>query len=78
MPVAAERHPVSALPLEIVLDDGDSPMPTQVLSQLQVALVSARISASGTVERGSGDVETAPVRVSLPHDGIVELVLGAE
>ena len=78
MPVAAERHPVSALPLEIVLDDGDSPMPTQVLSQLDAALVSARISASGTVERGAGDVEAAPVRVVLPSDGVVDLVIGAE
>jgi len=78
MPVAAERHEVSALPLEIVLDDADSPMPTQVLSQLQAAVVSARVSASGSVERGAGDVEAAPVRVSLPSDAVVELVIGAE
>lgn len=78
MPVAAERHPVSALPLEIVLDDGDSPMPTAKLSQLTEAVVSARISASGTVERSSGDVESAPVRVSLPSDDVVELVISAE
>ncbi|GGK04558.1 tetratricopeptide repeat protein [Luteimonas terricola] len=78
MPVAAERHDVSALPLEIVLDDADSPMPTQVLSQLEEALVSARVSASGTVERSADDVESAPVRVSLPTEAIVELVIGAE
>jgi len=78
MPVAAERHDVSALPLEIVLDDADSPMPTQVLSQLDEALVSARVSASGGVERSAGDVESAPVRVSLPTDAVVELVIGAE
>lgn len=78
MPVAAERHPASALPLEIVLDDSDSPMPTQVLSQLDTALVSARISASGTVERGAGDIESAPVRVTLPTDQVLELVLGAD
>ncbi|MGY0651197.1 tetratricopeptide repeat protein [Luteimonas sp. A537] len=78
MPVAAERHPVSALPLDIVLDDADSPMPTQLLSQLDAALVSARISASGTVERSAGDIESAPVRVSLPNAAVIELVLGAE
>lgn len=78
MPVAAERHEVSALPLEIVLDDADSPMPTLVLSQLDEAVVSARVSASGSVERGAGDVESAPVRVTLPTDAIVELVVGAE
>src|SRR5690606_21288671 len=66
MPVAAERHPVSALPLDIVLDDGDSPMPTQKLSQLDAAVVSARISTSGTVDRSANDLESAPVRVSLP------------
>ncbi|MBJ6984520.1 tetratricopeptide repeat protein [Luteimonas sp. MC1750] len=78
MPVAAERHPVSALPLDIVLDDGDSPMPTQLLSQLDAAVVSARISARGTVERRADDVEAAPVRVILPNAGTVELVIGAE
>ncbi|MGY1457743.1 MULTISPECIES: tetratricopeptide repeat protein [unclassified Luteimonas] len=78
MPVAAERHEVSTLPLEIVLDDGDSPMPTRLLSQLDVVLVSARISASGTVERSADDVESAAVRVSLPNSGIVELVIGAD
>lgn len=78
MPVAAERHEVSALPLEIVLDDSDSPMPTQALSQLATALVSARISAGGTVERSAGDIESAPVTVSLPHEGVVELVLGGK
>ncbi|MEN1940642.1 cytochrome C biogenesis protein [Luteimonas sp. MJ174] len=78
MPVAAERHPVSALPLDIVLDDADSPMPTQVLSQLDTALVSARISASGTVERSADDVESAAVRVSMPGDEVIELILGTE
>lgn len=78
MPVAAERHPVSALPLEIVLDDSDSPMPTQPLSQLAEALVSARVSVGGGVERSAGDLESEAVRVSLPTDTLVELVIGAE
>lgn len=78
MPVAAERHPVSSLPLDIVLDDGDSPMPTQTLSQLQAAIVSARVSASGTVDRSADDLESAPVHVDLPASGVVELVIGAD
>ena len=78
MPVAAERHPVSALPLEIVLDDGDSPMPTQKLSQLEAAVVSARIPASGTVDRSANDLESAPARVALPATDVVELVIGAD
>jgi cytochrome c-type biogenesis protein CcmH len=61
-----------------VLDDGDSPMPTQVLSQLDAALLSARISAGGTVERSAGDVESAPVRVALPSAETIELVIGAD
>ena len=78
MPVAAERHPVSALPLDIVLDDSDSPMPTQKLSQLQAAIVSARVSASGTVDRSADDLESTPVRVALPAPDVVELVIGAD
>lgn len=78
MPVAAERHDVSALPLEIVLDDSDSLMPTQRLSQLEVVQVSARISTSGTADRSADDVESAPVRVSLPSRKLVELVIGAD
>ena len=78
MPVAAERHPVSALPLDIVLDDSDSPMPTQTLSQLDAVVVSARISASGTVDRSADDLESAPVRVALPATDAIELVIGAD
>lgn len=78
MPVAAERHPVSALPIELVLDDSDSPMPTQVLSQLRQAVVSARITAGGSVERSADDVESAAVRVALPYDGTIELVIGGD
>ncbi|NLA68149.1 MAG: tetratricopeptide repeat protein [Gammaproteobacteria bacterium] len=78
MPVAAERHPASALPLDIVLDDGDSPMPTRVLSQLDSVLVSARVSVAGSAERSAGDLESRAVRVALPATDAVELVIGAE
>lgn len=77
MPVAAERHTVQQLPLSITLNDGDSPMPTVKLSQLPEVDVIARISASGIANRQDGDIESAPVRVKLPHTGTVELVLGA-
>lgn len=78
MPIAAERLPVSTLPAEIVLDDADSLMPTRALSQLAAALVSARVSASGTAERGAGDVESPAVQVALPSEGVVELEIGAD
>ena len=76
MPVAVERHALQDLPLDLVLDDGDSPMPTAKLSALQEVEVVARISASGSANRSEGDIESAPVRVKLPAEGPVELVLG--
>ncbi|MBP6798768.1 MAG: tetratricopeptide repeat protein [Luteimonas sp.] len=76
MPVAVERHALQDLPLDLVLDDGDSAMPTAKLSALQEVEVFARISASGSASRGEGDIESAPVRVKLPAEGHVELVLG--
>jgi cytochrome c-type biogenesis protein CcmH len=78
MPVAVEKHPVSSLPLEIVLDDRDGPMPTAKLSALQDVEVLARLSESGDATRREGDIETATVRVKLPADSPVTLVLGAE
>lgn len=76
MPVAVERHAVQDLPLEVVLDDADSPMPTARLSSLQEVELVARISADGSANRGEGDVESAPVRIQLPATAPVELVIG--
>ncbi len=77
MPVAVQRHPVSALPLDIVLDDGDSPMPTQPLSALPEVELIARISRTGDASRADGDLESKPVRVTLPALAPVELVVSA-
>ena len=77
MPVAVERRSLQELPLQVVLDDADSPMPTQKLSALQEVEVFARLSASGQANRGEGDIESAPVRVALPADAPVELRIGA-
>ncbi len=76
MPVAVEKHAVSELPFTATLDDGDSPMPTHRLSQLREVELVARLSASGNAMPQEGDVESAPVRVSLPAKGPVELVIG--
>ena len=78
MPVAVEKHALGELPLQVTLDDADSPMPTQKLSALKEVEVLARISASGSAQRQPGDIETAPVRVALPAQEAVRLVLGAE
>ena len=76
MPVAVERHPAQTAPLTVTLDDGDSPMPTQKLSELQEVEVFARLSASGTAMRGEGDVESVPVKVKLPTDKPLSITLG--
>lgn len=73
MPVAVERHAVRDLPLDIVLDDGDSPMPTAKLSALQEVEVLARISATGSANRSEADLESAPVRVRLPATAPIAL-----
>ena len=77
MPVAVERHALQALPLDITLDDGDSPMPTQKLSALREVEVLARISASGDAIPQTGDLEAAPTRVTLPASEPVDLKIGA-
>ena len=76
MPVAAQKHTLQDLPLNVTLSDADSPMPTQKLSQLKEVELIARISESGNAMRQEGDLESSPVRVSLPSATPVELVLG--
>ena len=76
MPVAVERHPAQAAPLTVTLDDDDSPMPTQKLSALQEVEVFARLSASGNAMRGEGDVESVPIKVKLPADKPLAIMLG--
>ena len=76
MPVAVERHPAQAEPLTVTLDDADSPMPTQKLSALQEVEVFARLSASGNAMRQDGDIDSTPVKVKLPADKPLEIILG--
>ena len=78
MPVAAQKHAVSELPFSAALSDADSPMPTLKLSQLQEVELVARLSASGDASRQEGDLESKPVRVTLPAGKPVQLVIGAQ
>ncbi len=78
MPVAAQKHAVSELPFTATLGDADSPMPTLKLSQLREVELVARMSASGEANRQDGDLESKPVRVTLPSDKPIELVIGAQ
>ena len=76
MPVAAQKHAVSELPFSAALSDADSPMPTLKLSQLQEVELVARLSTSGEANRQEGDLESKPMRVKLPADRPVQLVIG--
>lgn len=73
MPVAVEKLAAKDFPREVILDDGDSPMPTMKLSQLDRVEVLARISASGNAMPQAGDLE-ATAKVS-QKTGTVELVI---
>ncbi|MDI9239606.1 tetratricopeptide repeat protein [Lysobacter sp. LF1] len=73
MPVAVEKLAATKLPVEVTLDDGDSPMPTMKLSQLERVEVLARVSASGNAMPQSGDLE-ATAKPSGPT-GAIELVI---
>lgn len=77
MPVAAEKHAFSELPFTATLDDADSLMPTQKLSDLEEIEVMARLSRDGTANAQPGDPESTAVRVRLPAAAPVELVIGA-
>jgi cytochrome c-type biogenesis protein CcmH len=77
MPVAVERRAASELPFTASLDDADSPMPTLKLSQLREVELVARLSASGNAMKQDGDIESAPVRITLPAKAPVTLRIGA-
>ena len=77
IPVAAEKHGVAELPFTANLDDSDSPMPTMKLSQMQEVELIARLSAGGTAEQQEGDLQSKPVRVTLPATKPINLVIGA-
>jgi cytochrome c-type biogenesis protein CcmH len=76
MPLAVEKHAVGELPFTTTLDDSDGPMPTMRLSSQDEVEVIARISKSGNAMPQPGDIESAPLRVRLPHAGTVQLTLG--
>ena len=78
MPVAVEKRGVSELPFVATLDDADSPMPTSTLSQLGEVELVARLSESGEGNRQDGDIESKPVRVTLPVTTPVELIIGTD
>jgi cytochrome c-type biogenesis protein CcmH len=75
MPVAAKKIVTPVFPLEVVLDDADSLMPTAKLSSLQKVELLARLSASGDATPQRGDLESSAMTVRFPGDAPVELVI---
>ncbi|WP_324187815.1 tetratricopeptide repeat protein [Lysobacter niastensis] len=74
MPVAVEKLPARGFPLEVMLDDGDSPMPTMKLSQLDRVEVLARVSASGNAMPQAGDFESV-AKPAGKDSAAIELVI---
>jgi cytochrome c-type biogenesis protein CcmH len=73
MPVAVERLPATGFPRQVVLDDGDGPMPTARLSQAGRVAVEARVSMSGDAIARPGDLRS-PAREAQAGDAL-ELVI---
>lgn len=74
MPVAVEKLAARDFPVEVMLDDGDSPMPTMKLSQLDRVEITARISVSGNAMPQAGDLEATP-KPAGRDAGTIELVI---
>ncbi len=55
MPVAAARYPLGSFPRTVVLDDNNSMMQGQKLSDLSELIVRARIDSDGNVSTRNGD-----------------------
>lgn len=75
MPVAVEKLAAKDFPIEVRLDDGDSPMPTMKLSQLAQVQVLARVSASGNAIPQPGDFASTPAIARVTGNGKVEIVI---
>ena len=75
MPLAAYKTALSALPIEITLDDSRSILPSMKLSSAQEIVVSARISLTGEPLPQAGDFSSDLVSLPLTENAEVELVI---
>jgi cytochrome c-type biogenesis protein CcmH len=75
MPLAAARHQVGELPLELTLDDSMAMMPQMKISAFDEVSVSAKISRSGSADASPDDRSSGIIRVQLPMTDVVELVI---
>ncbi len=75
MPLAASRHKVKELPLEVILDDSMAMMPQAKLSSAEQVTISAKISASGNATPQGSDYLSETVTVGSDTQEAVTLVI---
>jgi cytochrome c-type biogenesis protein CcmH len=75
MPLAASRHKVRELPLEVTLDDSMAMTPQAKLSSAAQVTISAKISAGGSATPMEGDLVSNSVTVSPSASEPVSLLI---
>lgn len=78
MPVAVRTLGLAELPATVTLSDADSPMPTVKISAMKQVEVLARLSMSGSADRGEDDLESTPQPLALPATQKPRLVIGRD
>lgn len=76
VPVAVIRRQVNEFPFTFALSNRESMAPGVSLTDFDQVMVSARLSASGTAERGDGDIQSNVQIVRVATPDWVELVIG--
>jgi len=76
VPVAVIRRQVNEFPFTFALSNSESMAPGVSLTDFDQVMVSARLSASGTAERGDGDIQSNAQIVRVATPDWVELVIG--
>jgi cytochrome c-type biogenesis protein CcmH len=79
MPIAVVRKPleqiIKGFPIEVSMNDGNSLQPTRKLSDFEQIVLGARISFTGNAMPQAGDLQSAEIRVDLPNNGKIELLI---
>ncbi|PMH41008.1 c-type cytochrome biogenesis protein CcmI [Vibrio sp. 10N.286.49.B3] len=73
MPIAAARYPLGTFPRTVVLDDGNSMLQGQKLSDLEAVIVKARIDSDGSVSTRDNDWYGESEVVELGHPVSLEI-----
>lgn len=74
-PLAAVRHRVSDLPLEITLDDSQAVMSDARLSDFPLVRIGARVSRSGNAIAQSGDLIGERPDIKVGGEDVIEVVI---